>query len=63
MLVLSPIYLSVSWLERLNEKHPDRIRFYLTKADTAGDEKDRQVRIGVVWHTKTLGEEGHRCCV
>ena len=29
--------------EKLNEKQPDRIRFYLSKADTAGDESDRQV--------------------
>eukprot|EP00117_Sycon_ciliatum_P013676 scpid72947/ scgid14246/ Sarcalumenin len=29
-------------VERLNDTHSDRIRFYLTKADTAGDEKDRQ---------------------
>ena len=29
--------------EKLNEKQPDRIRFYLSKADTAGHESDRQV--------------------
>ena len=28
--------------ERLNERHPDRIRFYLSKADTAGTQGDRQ---------------------
>lgn len=34
--------LSVS-TERLNDRHPDRIRFFLSKADTAGVESDRQV--------------------
>ncbi|CAB3985855.1 EH domain-containing 1-like [Paramuricea clavata] len=29
-------------VEKLNEKQPDRIRFYLSKADTAGHESDRQ---------------------
>lgn len=29
-------------VEQLNEKHPDRIRFYLSKADEAGQESDRQ---------------------
>ncbi|KAK8398570.1 hypothetical protein O3P69_004019 [Scylla paramamosain] len=29
-------------VERLNEKHSDRIRFYLSKADEAGQESDRQ---------------------
>ena len=29
--------------ERLNEKHADRVRFFLSKADTAGHESDRQV--------------------
>jgi len=29
-------------VEHLNEKAPDRIRFYLSKADTAGTESDRQ---------------------
>lgn len=32
-------------VEKLNEKQPDRIRFYLSKADTAGHESDRQVGI------------------
>lgn len=29
-------------VELLNEKHPDRMRFYLSKADEAGHESDRQ---------------------
>lgn len=32
--------------EKLNEKHGDRMRFYLSKADTAGQESDRQVLPG-----------------
>ena len=32
--------------EKLNEKHGDRMRFYLSKADTAGQENDRQVLSG-----------------
>ena len=32
--------------EKLNDRHPDRIRFFLSKADTAGVESDRQVGIG-----------------
>ena len=28
--------------ERISEKHPDRLKFYLAKADTAGTETDRQ---------------------
>ena len=30
-------------VEKLNEKQGDRIRFFLSKADTAGQESDRQV--------------------
>ena len=29
-------------LEQLNETHTERLRFYLSKADTAGTESDRQ---------------------
>jgi hypothetical protein len=29
-------------VERLNNSHPDRIKFYLSKADTAGSQGDRQ---------------------
>ena len=29
--------------DKLNEKHSERMRFYLSKADTAGHESDRQV--------------------
>lgn len=32
-------------VECLNEKHGDRLRFYLSKADEAGGESDRQVAI------------------
>ena len=32
-------------VERLNEKHTDRIKFYLSKSDTAGSETDRQVSV------------------
>ena len=28
--------------ETLNDQHPDRVRFYMSKADTAGTEGDRQ---------------------
>lgn len=31
-------------VEKLNEKQGDRLRFYLSKADEAGGESDRQVR-------------------
>lgn len=31
-----------SFLERLNENDTDKIRFFLSKADTAGTESDRQ---------------------
>lgn len=31
------------YTEKLNENHAERIRFYLSKADTAGHESDRQV--------------------
>lgn len=30
-------------VENLNETHGDRLRFYLSKADEAGGESDRQV--------------------
>eukprot|EP00118_Oscarella_pearsei_P005879 m.26996 g.26996 ORF g.26996 m.26996 type:complete len:448 (+) comp29636_c0_seq3:177-1520(+) len=33
---------TLTLVEKLNSKHPDRIRFYLSKADTAGTESDRQ---------------------
>lgn len=31
-------------VENLNEKQGDRLRFYLSKADEAGGESDRQVK-------------------
>ena len=31
-------------VEKLSEKRADRLRFYLSKADEAGHEADRQVR-------------------
>ena len=43
--VQSCIFIILSlWTEKLNEKQGDRIRFYLSKADTAGHESDRQVQ-------------------
>ena len=30
-------------VEKINDKHADRMRFYLSKADEAGHESDRQV--------------------
>lgn len=35
-------------VEKLNEKQGDRIRFFLSKADTAGQESDRQVCTGTL---------------
>lgn len=32
-------------VESLNETHGDRLRFYLSKADEAGGESDRQVPV------------------
>ena len=34
---------TLNLVEKMNEKHADRIHFYLSKADEAGDECDRQV--------------------
>lgn len=51
------MFLSVS-SERLNDQHPDRIRFFLSKADTAGVESDRQVGISTM-----LRESSLRICV
>ena len=34
---------TLNLVEKLNEKHADRMRFYLSKADEAGHEGDRQV--------------------
>lgn len=34
---------TLNLVEKLNEKHADCMRFYLTKADEAGYESDRQV--------------------
>lgn len=34
---------TMNLVEKLNEKHADRVKFYLTKADEAGHESDRQV--------------------
>ncbi len=36
-------------VESLNEKHGDRLHFYLSKADEAGGESDRQVRTAATW--------------
>ena len=35
---------TLNLVERLNERHAERMRFYLSKADEAGHEADRQVR-------------------
>ena len=50
--------LSVS-TERLNDRHPDRIRFFLSKADTAGVESDRQV--GMLGESRLHIHVGHTC--
>ena len=34
---------TLNLVEELNKKHADRMRFYLSKADEAGHESDRQV--------------------
>ena len=34
---------TLNLVEQLSEKHGDRMRFYLSKADEAGHESDRQV--------------------
>lgn len=34
---------TLTLVEKLNEKHAERMRFYLSKADEAGHEADRQV--------------------
>jgi len=34
---------TLSLVEKLNDKHAERMRFYLSKADEAGHEADRQV--------------------
>ena len=39
---------TLSLVEKLNEKHAERIRFYLSKADEAGHEADRQVSLILV---------------
>ena len=38
---------TLNLVERLNHKHGDRMRFYLSKADEAGHESDRQVGIHI----------------
>ena len=35
-------------VEKLNEKHSDHMRFYLSKADEAGHESDRQVFVKTI---------------
>ncbi len=34
---------TLNLVEKINDKHADRMRFYLSKADEAGHESDRQV--------------------
>ena len=38
---------TLNLVEKLNESHADRMRFYLSKADEAGHEADRQVLFGI----------------
>lgn len=46
-------------VESLNETHGDRLRFYLSKADEAGGESDRQVPVGgkAAWRWRLSPEE------
>lgn len=44
---------TLSIVEKLNEKHGDRLRFYLSKADEAGGESDRQVNCSYT-HSSSL---------
>ena len=48
-----------SCAEKLNENHADRIRFFLSKADTAGHESDRQVKETVLTATQTAMHRGY----
>lgn len=41
-------------VEKLNEKQGDRLRFYLSKADEAGGESDRQVRCSYTCKIKCI---------
>ena len=36
---------TLNLVEKLNDRHADHIRFYLSKADEAGHEADRQVSV------------------
>ena len=36
---------TLALVEQLNDKHAERMRFYLSKADEAGHEADRQVTL------------------
>ena len=38
---------TLNLVEELSVKHADRMRFYLSKADEAGHESDRQVKMEV----------------
>lgn len=42
-------------VESLNEKHGERLRFYLSKADEAGGESDRQV--SSMWLVSVIEEK------
>ena len=45
---------TMNLVEQLNETHADRMRFYLSKADEAGHEADRQVGaivLVIIWKT------------
>lgn len=36
---------TLNLVEKLNTQHSDRVRFFLSKADDAGHESDRQVNL------------------
>ena len=41
---------TLNLVEHLNEKHSEIMRYYLSKADEAGHESDRQVSTGSMGH-------------
>lgn len=53
---------TLNLVEELNDTHAERIRFYLTKADEAGHEADRQrVMMQIVQVTVALKWAGFVC--
>jgi hypothetical protein len=49
---------TLSIVEQLNEKHADRMRFFLSKADDAGPEGDRQVLPNTLFKLRNDSLEG-----